>query len=58
MAVVMRHFNHQFRLIEPVYSGQVIVFGLLAIVGRLLGFKPRYERFSGDEGEAGADDTD
>jgi quercetin dioxygenase-like cupin family protein len=49
MAVVLRHFNRQFRLLKPAYWVQLIVFGTMALVGRLLGFRPRYERFSGED---------
>ena len=49
LAVIFRAFNDEVHLIKPSRIVQKIVFGILAPLGRLLGYQARYERYSGPE---------
>lgn len=46
-AVLMRAYSDVFRLAKPQALVQRLVFGLLAPIGRLRGYRARYERYSG-----------
>ncbi len=39
LAVLLRAYKHVFRLARPAYPMQVVVFGLMALVGRLRGYR-------------------
>ena len=49
LAVIFRAFNDELHLTKPPRIDQKIVFGILAPVGRLLGYQARYEKYSGPE---------
>lgn len=39
LAVLLRAYNRIFRLAQPAYPMQVVVFGLMSIIGRLRGYR-------------------
>jgi quercetin dioxygenase-like cupin family protein len=45
-AVALRAYRHEFRLTSPPAWVQRVAFGVLAPVGRLLGYRARYARYS------------
>jgi quercetin dioxygenase-like cupin family protein len=47
IAVLFRAYNREFRLLKPSYPIQRILFGILAILGRLRGYKSTYPGVSG-----------
>lgn len=49
MAVILRHYRQEFRLTKPQAIIQTLVFLPLALIGRLCGYRPEYERYSGKE---------
>ena len=49
LAVIFRAFNDELHLTKPPRIVQKIVFGVLAPLGRLLGYQARYEKYSGPE---------
>ncbi|HYE58788.1 MAG TPA: cupin domain-containing protein [Rhodothermales bacterium] len=52
-AVLMRAYRREFRLVHPVAPLLQMLFGVLAPLGRLRGYRARYERYSGSpEGSA------
>jgi len=46
MAVIFRAFNDELHLTKPSRIVQKIVFGILASIGRLLGYQARYEKYT------------
>lgn len=40
LAVLVRAYNPVFRLAKPAYPVQVVVFGFMALIGRLRGYRP------------------
>lgn len=46
LAVILREYANEFRAVSPPYPLQRVLFGLLAPIGRLLGYQPRYDRYS------------
>ncbi len=44
-ALLMKHFGDVFRLVKPPSAVQYIVFGILAPLGRLLGYRAVYEEY-------------
>lgn len=46
-AVMMRTYDNEFRLVSPPPLVQKILFVPLGFIGRLLGYKARYETYSG-----------
>jgi len=49
-AVLLREYDSEFRLAKPPRIVQGLVFGLLVPVARLLGYRGRYDRYSGAKG--------
>lgn len=47
LAVIMRAYRDEFRVCSPPYFLQLILFGILAPIGRLKGFKAKYDEYSG-----------
>lgn len=52
MAVLMRAYEGEIRLARPPRWVQQAVVGPLALLGKMLGYRERYERFSGPEAKA------
>lgn len=48
LAVILREYADEFRASNPPYPVQRVLFGILAPLGRLFGYQPRYERNSGE----------
>ena len=48
LAVILREYSDEFRASSPPYPIQRILFAILAPIGRLLGYRARYARYSGD----------
>jgi mannose-6-phosphate isomerase-like protein (cupin superfamily) len=48
-AIIFRAFNDEFHLTKPSRIVQSILLGILAPIGRLLGYQARYEKYSGPE---------
>ena len=46
-AVIYRAFHAEYRLTKPSQLVQKMMFGILAPIGRLLGYQARYEKYSG-----------
>ena len=46
IAVLFREYNREFRLLKPSYTVQKILFGFLAPIGKLAGYKSSYPEFS------------
>ncbi|MCB0050483.1 MAG: cupin domain-containing protein [Caldilinea sp.] len=44
LAVILREYRDEFRAASPPYAAQRILFGILAPIGRLAGYRPRYDR--------------
>jgi quercetin dioxygenase-like cupin family protein len=51
LAVLLRDYRDEFVLTRPALPIQKLFFGALASVGRLLGYRGRYEKYSGPEVE-------
>ena len=49
VAVLFQAFDHVFRLTKPPYWLQKLLFATLAPIGRLLGYRARYEKYSGTQ---------
>ncbi|MQB00774.1 MAG: cupin domain-containing protein [Actinobacteria bacterium] len=49
LAVLMREFEDEIRLAKPSFTIQKALFGSLAFVGRLLGYRGWYPRYSAQE---------
>jgi len=47
LAVLMRAYRDEVRLARPAPAIQDLLFGPLAMVGRLIGYRPSYARYSG-----------
>ena len=47
IAVLFRAYNREFRLLKPPYLVQQILFGILAPIGKMAGYKSSYPEFSG-----------
>lgn len=47
LAVILREYRDEFRASSPPYFVQRLLFALLAPIGRLLGYRARYDRYSG-----------
>ena len=47
LAVILRAFGDEFRASSPPYFVQRLLFALLAPIGRLFGYRARYDQFSG-----------
>ncbi|MGV3560878.1 cupin domain-containing protein [Larkinella arboricola] len=45
VALMMMHYNHVFRLAQPPYPVQRVIFMLLTPVARLMGYKPYYKKY-------------
>ena len=48
LAVILNAYRDEFRTSDPPYILQRLAFSLLAAVGRLRGYRARYDRFSGE----------
>lgn len=48
LSVILREFSDEFRPSNPPYWIQRLLFGLLSPIGKLLGYRARYARYSGD----------
>jgi len=48
LAVILREYSDEFRASSPSYPIQRILFAILAPIGRLLGYRARYARYSGE----------
>lgn len=46
LAVILTAYANEFRAASPPYPMQRALFGILAPLGRLLGYRPRYDRYS------------
>jgi hypothetical protein len=46
LAVIMNEYRDEFRVTNPPYWIQRMLFSLLAPIGRLRGYQPRYPRYS------------
>jgi quercetin dioxygenase-like cupin family protein len=46
LAVILHEYADEFRASSPPYAVQRILFGVLAPIGRLFGYQPRYEKYS------------
>ena len=46
-ALIMKEYSPEFRLSRPPYLAQLIAFSLLAPLARFLGYRARYDRYSG-----------
>ncbi len=44
LAVILREYSDEFRASSPPFAVQRILFGILAPIGRLAGYQPRYDR--------------
>lgn len=53
LAVILREYGDEFRASSPPFVVQRILFALLAPIGRLLGYRAKYERYSGKTGTSG-----
>ncbi len=49
LAVILHTYANEFRPSKPPYLVQRILFGILAPLGSLLGYRARYEKYSGKE---------
>ena len=49
LAVILRTYANEFRAAKPPYLVQRILFSLLAPIGKLRGYRARYEKYSGKE---------
>lgn len=49
VAVIAREYNREFRLTKPPYPVQRVLFTALAPLGRALGYRARYDAYSGPE---------
>lgn len=47
-AVLMREYSDEVRLASPPVAVQNVLFGALAPIGRMLGYKARYSQYSGE----------
>lgn len=45
LAVILHEYADECRSASPPYAVQCVLFGILAPVGRLLGYRPRYDRY-------------
>lgn len=52
LAVILHAYSGEFRASSPPYVVQRILFGILAPLGRLLGYRATYEKYSGKESES------
>lgn len=52
LAVILRAYSDEFRVSSPPYMVQRILFGILAPLGRLQGYRATYEKYSGRESES------
>lgn len=46
LAVILREYADEFRASSPPYPLQRVLLGILTPIGRLLGYQPRYDRYS------------
>lgn len=46
LAVILQDFRNEFRASSPAYPVQRILVGILAPIGRLFGYRSRYDRYS------------
>jgi quercetin dioxygenase-like cupin family protein len=46
LAVLLRAHDAEFRLAKPPHAVQKVLFGVLAPIGRLLGYRARYDRYA------------
>lgn len=46
LAVILREYANEFRASKPPYFAQRILFGILAPIGRLYGYRARYDKYS------------
>ena len=53
LAVILREYSDEFRASSPPYPIQRILFAILAPIGRLLGYRAKYARYSGEAGRTG-----
>jgi quercetin dioxygenase-like cupin family protein len=51
VAVIAQEYESEFRLTKPPYGVQKVLFSVLAPIGRLLGYKAKYAKYSGSEAE-------
>ncbi len=47
--VLMREYEDEFRVTQPPFAIQKVLFGLLAPIGRLWGYRGRYPEYSGSK---------
>ncbi len=48
-AVIMQEYSDEVHLAAPPLAVQKVLFGILAPIGRLLGYRARYPQYSGEE---------
>jgi quercetin dioxygenase-like cupin family protein len=53
LAVIVREYEDEIYLARPPLFVQRVLFGLLAPIGKLLGYKARYPEYSGEEPQVG-----
>jgi len=46
LAVILRAYNKEFRASSPPYVAQSILFGILAPIGKLKGYRAKYDKYS------------
>jgi quercetin dioxygenase-like cupin family protein len=46
-SVILKEYSPEVRLAQPPYLLQLVAFSLLAPIGRFLGFRARYDKYSG-----------
>lgn len=51
-SVIAREYDREFRLARPPFAVQRALFGMLASIGRLLGYEGRYPRYSSLDGRS------
>lgn len=49
LAVILRAYRDEFRASSPPYPVQRVLFAVLAPLGRLLGYRARYDQYSGKQ---------
>lgn len=53
LAVILQEYSQEFRTTRPSYWLQRILFGILSPIGRLLGYRAQYARYSNDLSSVG-----
>lgn len=53
LAVLFQAYSDEIRLAKPPFFVQRLLFGLLAPIGRLSGYRAKYEKYSGEQAKSG-----